>query len=69
MRHRTTCGPGKWARTQRGQAMMEYLLLVVVLAVVLFTPSPITNNIAPADFLARAIRSFFRGYSFLISVF
>ena len=69
MRHRTTCEPGKWAHAQRGQAMMEYLLLVVVLAVVLFTPSPITNNIAPADFLARAIRSFFRGYSFLISVF
>ncbi len=69
MRHRKTCGPGKWACMQRGQAMMEYLLLVVVLAVVLFTPSPITNNIAPADFLARAIRSFFRGYSFLISVF
>jgi len=49
--------------------MIEYLLLVGVVAVVLFTPSPITNNIAPADFLARAVRYFFRGYSFLISVF
>jgi len=49
--------------------MIEYLLLVGVVVVVLFTPSPLTNNIAPADFLARAVRSFFRGYSFLISVF
>ena len=69
MRHRTSNGPGKWRHAQRGQAMIEYLLLVGVVAVVLFTPSPLTNNIAPADFLARAVRSFFRGYSFLISVF
>lgn len=69
MRHRTTNEAGKWRHAQRGQAMLEYLLLVGVVAVVLFTPSPMTNNIAPADFLARAVRSFFRGYSFLISVF
>jgi len=49
--------------------MVEYLLIVGVLTVVLFTPSPITNNVAPADLLARAVRTFFRGYSFLISVF
>jgi len=49
--------------------MIEYLLLVGVVAIVLFTPSSLTNNIAPADFLARAVRSFFRGYSFLVSVF
>lgn len=69
MRHGTSNEPGKQMRAQHGQAMMEYVLLVGVVAVVLFTPSPITNNIAPADFLARAVRSFFRGYSFLISVF
>lgn len=69
MRHGTSNGPAKWTRMQCGQAMMEYVLLVGVLALVLFTPSPLTNNIAPADFLARAVRSFFRGYSFLISVF
>jgi hypothetical protein len=69
MRHGTTNGPGKWTRAQGGQATLEYLLLVGVVAVVLFTPSPLTNNIAPADSLARAVRSFFRGYSFLISVF
>lgn len=54
---------------QRGQAMAEYMLLVGVVALVLFVPSPLTNNMAPVDFLARAVRSFFRGYSFLISVF
>ena len=69
MRHPTINRPGKRRGAQRGQAMIEYLVIVGVVAVVLFTPSPITNNIAPADFLARAVRSFFRGYSFLISVF
>lgn len=69
MRHPTKNRPGNRRRAQPGQAMIEYLVIVGVVAVVLFTPSPITNNIAPADFLARAVRSFFRGYSFLISVF
>jgi Flp pilus assembly pilin Flp len=69
MWHRTSNGPWKCRRTQHGQAMTEYLLLVGIVAIVLFTPSPLTNNVAPADFLARAVRSFFRGYSFLISVF
>ena len=69
MRHRTNNGPSETTRAQCGQAMMEYLLLVVVLAAVLFIPSPITNNVSPAELLARAVRSYFRGYSFLISVF
>lgn len=54
---------------QRGQAMVEYLLIVGMVALVLFVPTPLTNNMAPADFLARAVRAFFRGYSFLVSVF
>lgn len=54
---------------QRGQAMAEYLLIVSVVLLVMFVPTPLTNNLAPADLLARAVRSFFRGYSFLVSVF
>lgn len=56
-------------RGQRGQAMVEYMLIVSVVIVVMFVPTPWTNNMAPADLLARAVRSFFRNYSFLISVF
>lgn len=54
---------------ERGQAMVEYILIVGVVALVMFVPTPLTNNMAPADYLARAVRAFFRGYSFLISVF
>lgn len=56
-------------RNHAGQGMIEYLLIVSVVALVMFVPTPVTNNMAPADYLALAIRSFFRGYSFLISVF
>lgn len=49
--------------------MVEYMLIVFVVALVMFVPTPLTNNMAPADYLAYAVRSFFRGYSFLISVF
>lgn len=56
-------------RAQRGQALVEYIVIVGAVALVLFVPNPLTNNMAPADFLARAVRTFFRGYSFLISVF
>lgn len=59
----------KRRRNQAGQGMIEYLLIVSVVALVMFVPTPVTNNMAPADYLALAIRSFFRGYSFLISVF
>ena len=53
----------------RGQGMVEYMLVTAIVTLVMFIPNPLTNNTPPADFLARAVRSFFRGYSFLISVF
>jgi hypothetical protein len=52
----------------RGQGMVEYLLVIIFVALLLFTPNPLTDNMALADYLARAVRSFFRGYSFLLSV-
>jgi hypothetical protein len=51
-----------------GQAMIEYLVVTVAVALVLFVPTPLTDNMPLADYLARAVRSFFRNYSFLMSV-
>lgn len=56
-------------RTEGGQGMVEYLLIVGIATIVLFVPSPLTNNMAPADYIALAVRAFFRGYSFLVSIF
>lgn len=63
--------PGKPGKRggQQGQGMGEYILVVAVVALVMFLPSPLTHDMAPADYLVRALRTFFRGYSFLISVF
>jgi len=55
--------------SQQGQAMVEYIVVAGVMALVLFVPHELTNNMAPADYLARSIVTFFRGFSFLISVF
>lgn len=52
----------------RGQGMIEFLVVTVLLALVMFVPTPLTQNMALADYLARAVRSFFRSYSFLLSV-
>ncbi|WP_332848623.1 hypothetical protein [Massilia sp. S19_KUP03_FR1] len=53
---------------RRGQAMVEYMIVTGVVAAALFVPTALTDNMALADYLARAVRSFFRSYSFLISV-
>lgn len=55
-------------QVQRGQAMIEYLLVTAAVAIVMFIPTPVTNGMSLADFLARAVRAFFRGYSFMVSV-
>lgn len=59
---------GPWQTRARGQAMVEYLVVTAVVVAALFVPSPLTENMALADYLARAVRSFFRAYSFLLSV-
>lgn len=57
----------RW-KLRSGQAMIEYLVVTTVVAIALFVPTPLTANMSLADYLARAVRSFFRGYSFLLSV-
>jgi hypothetical protein len=56
------------APRSQGQAMVEYLVVTAVIAAAMFVPSPLTANMSLADYLARAVRSFFRAYSFLLSV-
>lgn len=51
-----------------GQAMIEYMIVTSAVGIVLFVPNPLTGNMAPADYVARAVRTFFRAYSFLVSV-
>lgn len=53
---------------QRGQAMIEYLVVTSTVALVLFIPTTLTNDMSLADYLARAVRAFFRSYSFMMSV-
>jgi len=66
--HLPAARPMQHAKRERGQGMIEYLVATVVVALLLFSPNPLTDNMALADYLARAVRSFFRGYSFLLSV-
>ena len=56
-------------RPEAGQAMIEYLLVTGVVAVALFVPVSFADNTSVADYLARAVRSFFRAYSYLVSVY
>lgn len=51
-----------------GQAMIEYMIVTAAVGIVLFIPTAMTDNLSLADYLARSVRSFFRAYSFLVSV-
>jgi hypothetical protein len=53
---------------QHGQGMIEYLIVTVMVTMMLFIPNPLTDNLPLADYMARAVRSYFRAYSFLLSV-
>ncbi len=55
-------------RAMTGQAMIEYLVVTSAVAIVLFIPTALTDNTSLAVYLARSIRTFFRAYSFLVSV-
>ncbi|WP_211440847.1 hypothetical protein [Collimonas humicola] len=69
MKFHKCCSP----RAQGGQAIMEYILIVTVVAIVMFIPMPDVGvpqfvGKTPAEVLAFAFRNFFRGFSFLTSV-
>ncbi|SHH24879.1 hypothetical protein [Massilia sp. CF038] len=53
---------------QAGQAMIEYLIVTTAVAMVMFIPTALTHNMSLADYLAQAVRAFFRGYSYMLSV-
>lgn len=55
-------------RAATGQAMIEYMIVTAAVGLVLFVPSTLTDNLSVADYAARAVRTFFRAYSFLVSV-
>lgn len=55
-------------RAVSGQAMIEYMIVTAAVGIVLFVPYSITDNMSLADYLARSVRTFFRAYSFLVSV-
>jgi Flp pilus assembly pilin Flp len=50
---------------QRGQAMVEYILIVSLVALALF--APLGSNRPVGEVLALAIANFFRGFSFLVA--
>lgn len=50
----------------RGQSMVEYLLIVVLVMLGLFLP--IGGNPPVAEQLASAIVTFFQGFSFLVAI-
>ena len=69
MRHLPTFAlPPVPGTRQRGQAMIEYLVVTSTVVLVLFIPTALTNDMSLADYLARAVRAFFRSYSFMMSV-
>ncbi len=51
-----------------GQSMVEYMVVMAGAVIVLFIPYSITDNMSLADYMARSVRTFFRAYSFLVSV-
>jgi hypothetical protein len=68
MQYSRELAPGARA-CQAGQVMVEYVLLTAVLAVVMLVPQAFTNNMPVGEYMAHALRAFFRAYTMLVSVF
>ncbi|AMP00717.1 hypothetical protein CAter282_2883 [Collimonas arenae] len=58
--------PSKFRSKIGGQGLMEYMLITVAVALVLFLP--FDGGPSPSEQLAFAFRNFFRGFSFFVSV-
>jgi hypothetical protein len=54
------------SRGSKGHAMTEYLICAAVMAVALLVP--VGESVPVMTQLARAIRDFYRGFSFLLSI-
>jgi Flp pilus assembly pilin Flp len=55
-------------KRQAGVAMIEYTVVTVAIGIALLTPLSFTENMPPAEYLAKAVRAFFRAYSLMVSV-
>ena len=53
-------------RLLKGQALTEYLICAAVMALALLVP--VGDSAPVVTQLARAIRDFYRGFSFLLSI-
>jgi hypothetical protein len=54
---------------QRGQSMVEYVVLCAVFGLVLFLPVPGSQpSVTAAQMLANALRSFYSAVSFFLSL-
>lgn len=55
-------------RTQRGQSMIEYLVVAAAMVSAMFVVDVTTDGKTAAQLLADSIRIFFRGLTYFISL-
>jgi Flp pilus assembly pilin Flp len=60
--------PPKTRATQRGQSMVEYVVICSLLALALFAPIPGEQNRTAAQMLADAVRQAYSSLSFFLSL-
>ncbi|MCO5978571.1 hypothetical protein [Ideonella oryzae] len=53
---------------QRGQAMIEYVLVAALLVLALFTTDAVFDGKTGAQYLADMIRAFFRSLTYFLSL-
>ncbi len=58
----------KHRRRMTGQAMAEYVIVCGLMAVMLFVPTALTNNLTIPAFLFQNMKQFYQAFTFLISL-